>query len=348
MRSTLPLQTRYKALCTAALLPFAAACSDSTSPDVVPVADVLLLGAAPEGTFSPEGGAFRVGVAPRDGNGNVILDNVRSEHFAVRNVTATLASNVSAAGAGAAAAFSLSNDGTSTCSATTNRPQAGGGIDLALTFDASGSMFSQDPNRLSIAAGKEIVARLRPASDRAAVLTFSSSVTVRQELTSDLEALAAAIDGIAFGGNTALYQAVLASVDLLDEGGRANTAVVLLADGGNNVSGTLQQAVDRATSAGVPIFAVGLGSSTGLINLEDIATGTGGFYRHVSDAAGLSEIYNSIGFGVQNGHVAIRCQLDLDPPLEAPGRYTFSGEVVTTMAGSSVITPFQFNARVEQ
>src|SRR2546425_1248125 len=74
---------------------------------------------------------------------------------------------------------------------------------VVLAFDTSGSMDGT-PIEQARQAGKALAGQLGP-TDQVAVLTFSNTVQLAQDFTSDRGALVTAIDRIAAAGNTALY-----------------------------------------------------------------------------------------------------------------------------------------------
>jgi len=300
------------------------------------VDDVVLIGSSPDGTFDRGGGKFRIMVTPRDENGDVILDGVSASNFTFSNIRIAPVSDTT----------NFVSDGVvDSVTVTAQRPEAGKASSLALTFDASGSMSWEDPHRLSIEAGKEIVNRLGP-DDQAAVLTFASSVVVRQTLTTDKDALRTAIDGISFGGGTALYQGAIESLNLLHNAGATNPAVVILADGGNNQAGTLDEAVRRANQVDIPIFAIGLGNDPALTNIQDLANLTGGIYEHADDGHGLQRIFEAVGVGILDGRLEVNAHGVFDPRLTNTGRYRVTGVLTTTIGSGSVDTPFNFRAEV--
>jgi len=60
-------------------------------------------------------------------------------------------------------------------------------------------------------------------------------------------------------GRTALYDAVMAGLDRLDEGSRARKVLIVMSDGGDNSSrATLNQVLDRARRSDATIYTIGL------------------------------------------------------------------------------------------
>ncbi len=142
-------------------------------------------------------------------------------------------------------------------------------LSLIVIFDASLSVRS----RLDFE--KQAVARflrttLRPV-DRAAILSVSTDIVWRQELTSNLELLLAAVRSIAAEGATALYDAVnTAATRLLDSDGRRIIAV--LSDGRDTISrATLAEALRNVQKADAVIYGINTGGAPASANVRDLA-----------------------------------------------------------------------------
>src|SRR5207247_7822585 len=78
---------------------------------------------------------------------------------------------------------------------------------VVLAFDTSGSMNEGDAIGQARQAGKALVGQLGP-TDQVAVFTFSDTIQLVRDFTSDPGALIAAIDGITAAGTRELYDAV--------------------------------------------------------------------------------------------------------------------------------------------
>jgi Ca-activated chloride channel family protein len=132
-------------------------------------------------------------------------------------------------------------------------------LDTSLTMSRSGKLVDAQK------AALEFLGFLLP-QDQAMVVTFSDSVQVIQELTSERELLAEAIKGTAAKGGTALYDAVWRASKRLEafEGRRV---MILLSDGKDEAASglepgslhTLDEALDQALRSEVMVFAIGLG-----------------------------------------------------------------------------------------
>ncbi|MBS3090338.1 VWA domain-containing protein [Candidatus Pacearchaeota archaeon] len=167
-------------------------------------------------------------------------------------------------------------------------------VDYVLAIDASSSMLAQDimPNRLETAKDSAIafVDSLK-ARTEIAVVSFSGSSFVEQELTSDLLNVKNAIRGIEvkYVGGTDILDAVVTSVSVLFKGKNLK-AVILLTDGQINV-GTIDEIIDYARKNAVTIHTIGLGTvSGGKMQIGDI-----GFSSELDEDALKSIAYNTGG-----------------------------------------------------
>jgi VWFA-related protein len=188
---------------------------------------------------------------------------------------------------------------------------------VALTFDSSGSMQGAAIDQAR-QAGKIFVSELG-SNDQVAVLTFSNAVQVVHAFTNDRAALTAAIDGIQAGGNTALYDAVVAAAQTAS-GGAQRRAVVLLSDGMD--AGAVSKN-DRATSlataqsAGIPYFLIGLGDSIDQPYLQELANITRGQLFVAPSPAALQGLYETLGAALRSQYVVDLDAAALDPATPA-------------------------------
>lgn len=174
-------------------------------------------------------------------------------------------------------------------------------ISVALVIDRSGSMSGQPISDAKIAASS-FVDNMKP-SDRGAIISFSSNVTVDQSFTSDKNALKNAINSISAGGNTAIYNAAFTALSLLSAEVTQRKSVILLTDGADNSSTITPDSVIRyANQLGIPIHTIGLGLSPGSAEeqaLIYLSQSTGGRYYYAPNSSQLSELYNLISAQIQ-------------------------------------------------
>ena len=139
------------------------------------------------------------------------------------------------------------------------------------------------------------------AQDKAQVIRFSRDVSTIYPLGSNRAGAGAAIDSTMARGDTALWDALYASLESLRTvAGRK--AIVLLSDGvdddgtGKPLSKkTVADVLALARQVNVPIYAIGLGTELDEINLKKVATDSGALYLNAADPAELKRLYDSIG-----------------------------------------------------
>ncbi|GAA1880169.1 vWA domain-containing protein [Lapillicoccus jejuensis] len=217
---------------------------------------------------------------------------------------------------------------------------------LVLALDVSTSMAAADgaPTRLDAAkkAALSLVDR-QPADVRVGVVAFGGSAVVTQQPTTDRAAVRAAVERLTAQGDTAIGRGLVAalgaiagrsltggpssrapsgtggtgaaagrqaeSLDGVDIGYYGGTAVVLLTDGENTGGADPLDAADLASTAGVKVDTVGLGSARGTTvqvdgftvatrldedELRRIAERTGGTYANAPDAGALDAVFDGL------------------------------------------------------
>jgi Ca-activated chloride channel family protein len=120
--------------------------------------------------------------------------------------------------------------------------------------------FSMNANlKLLKAAAEQFILRLLP-DDRAQVGAFSDKIMFSGSFTSDRDDLVAALDDLQFGNPTRLYDAIDASIDMLDEA--EGRKVVLVFTDGDDTDSRLGfgDVLDKAREKEVMVYAIGLQS----------------------------------------------------------------------------------------
>jgi PKD repeat protein len=183
-----------------------------------------------------------------------------------------------------------------------------GPSDLVLLIDVSGAAGNSsgadvdgdkiiDSNlKAEIVAAKAMLALMNPQISQVAVVRFSNTAVLVQELTSDFAKVEEILDDLlelAPAGSTDYASALKAATDELG-GLRARRAAkpvqFLLSPG----SGSLPAAeVQRAFEAGVTVHPIGIGSGASLASLNEIAAGTDGTAVLLTDPARLPEALSS-------------------------------------------------------
>lgn len=169
---------------------------------------------------------------------------------------------------------------------------------IALLIDTSGSVKDQ-LSFLQQAAAEFLSQTLRPEWDLAAVVQFDSDIRLVQDFTFDFGRLEAAVDELAAGGTTKLYDAIwLAAGDMLaQETGRR--VMVVLSDGEDTQSMLSDQdAIRKAQENDVAIYGIGVrsaGFTADFRQLRRFAEATGGlFFNSRMELGQLRSVFSQI------------------------------------------------------
>ena len=195
-----------------------------------------------------------------------------------------------------------------------------------LVIDTSSSMADR-PLTLAQAAARGYIEALEP-DDPVAIVTFNTSVRLVIDYTTDRERLYAAIDNLAYGGKTALYDATLRGIELAVEAPLERKAVVILSDGGEygDVSESSRgESIRAATIHGVPVYAIGLGWSIDRRFLEAITSESNATFYESPKPEELGAIYSNLAFLFRSQYIVT---LSADVPADGM-RYDFTLNVTT-------------------
>jgi VWFA-related protein len=183
-----------------------------------------------------------------------------------------------------------------------------GPVTIVLVIDKSGSMKSVGKMEAAQEAAIAFVQLMRPA-DSTGVISFDTEVTVVQPLTSDKDALVAAIRSIVPKGDTAVRDALYAAAEMLEPvSGRK--AIIAVTDGMDNSSThTQDDLLTFVGEQGMSIYTIGLGDPTqagdedvGIdeASLRAIAEGSGGLYTFAPKPEDLRGLYELLSIRIQN------------------------------------------------
>lgn len=124
---------------------------------------------------------------------------------------------------------------------------------------------------------------------------------------SDVAALEHAVASLRPEGRTALYDALMAGLDRLDEGSRSRKVLIVMSDGGDNASrATINQVLERARRSGATIYTIGLfdpgdpDANPGV--LKSLAQATGGERYLPRSAAPLLRACKQIARDIRSGY----------------------------------------------
>ena len=166
-------------------------------------------------------------------------------------------------------------------------------VDVLSVIDTSESIDNTDPNDYRKDAAKRFVGALLDV-DRAGIVEFSSDASVQQQLTSDLDAVNASVDGLGASGGTDIGDGIHRALEQFDQHSTDSRpqAIILLSDGKDDYDGGTTEA-ERAAERGITIHTIGFGSANET-ELQEIAEITGGSSHIVDDASDLPEVFSRV------------------------------------------------------
>lgn len=187
---------------------------------------------------------------------------------------------------------------------------------IGILLDSSGSMSSNDPNRLRVDGARQyvdIITEIAPAS-QFSVADFGAGSSIGfghtrllSDFTSDRDTIDEAIDQTVASGGTPLYESVDEYLEWIDgevSGSSAERAALLLSDGQPNSDAARPDAIDRALDLNIPINTVAL--TTGNVALSrtmrGIARETMGVFAVATEADDLNTAFEAIAVGNENGY----------------------------------------------
>lgn len=186
---------------------------------------------------------------------------------------------------------------------------------IVLAIDTSGSMAADDvaPSRLRAAQEAAIAfAERLPRQYRLGLVSFAATATVQLPPTTDRAAFTAAVETLFAEGDTAIGEAVFASLDAMRtstqsvDGVLDGARMVVLSDGKTRTGRPNELAAQAAKAAGVPVATVALGTEGGMLPsgqrvppdpaaLAQISAATGATSYSVDNAGDLSDVYANLG-----------------------------------------------------
>jgi len=194
--------------------------------------------------------------------------------------------------------------------AITDFTAAGGqAATVLLIIDHSGSMDDDDKMAGASQAANTFIKQLQSGYDRVGVMIFDDRIDVLATLdiiTDDQkEPLQQLISQVQPRGYTQFYATVQEAIQqITTESGRK--VVVALTDGNDDDGQTrLEETIERATAANVPIYTIGLGGDVDQEGLEPLAVRSGGAYYFSPSADELEALYAEIGSTLRNEYALV-------------------------------------------
>jgi len=160
-----------------------------------------------------------------------------------------------------------------------------------LVMDTSGSMKGDQMAAAQDAANKFLDGL--PDTVQTGLVTFNDGIEVLAQPTTDRGAVKDQIAAIKSGGHTALYDGVLAALDLVPAGTKAR--LLVLSDGGDSVSkASLAQATDAIQASGLPVDVVAIDPTAKEEQaLRDLSTPNAGNLRTAKTASDLAPAFTA-------------------------------------------------------
>jgi Ca-activated chloride channel homolog len=195
-------------------------------------------------------------------------------------------------------------------------------VTVGLVVDHSGSMGKK---RDEVMQGARAFVQASNPQDREFVVNFSDTVTFGlppdTPFTNNPEDLQAALLAAPLSGRTALYDAVAAALERLQKDQANKKVLLLISDGGDNVSRhDFSQVLRMAQSANVVIYAVGLFDENSADQnpkiLKKLSTETGGEVYFPSSPAEVVSVCTQIAADIRHQYT-----LGYNPPNPDIGRY---------------------------
>lgn len=196
-----------------------------------------------------------------------------------------------------------------------------------LVMDMSSSMENEVDE---VKAGaQQYVEGLRDV-DRTGIILFNREVSGILPITGNKDSLLNFIDNAELGNGTAIYDGLMAAVDIIKHE-NVRPRIIVYTDGADHNSRFTPEAViDSAMVYKIPIFTIALGNGAYETDLRKIAGETGGLFFKAESASQMQELYTKLSALIRNFYVMVHFSSDptwndswrtVDVTLDAPGYY---------------------------
>jgi Ca-activated chloride channel family protein len=184
-------------------------------------------------------------------------------------------------------------------------------VSFGLVIDNSGSMRDKRPQ---VNAAALTFVKTSNAQDEGFVVNFNDDyyLDTEHDFTSNLDEMRTALERIDARGSTALYDAVIGSLDHLKKGTRDKKVLLVVTDGEDNASRhSLENTIEQAQRSNAVIYAVGLFSDDDMKHnkramkkarraLEELAGATGGLAFFPEQPSDTEAICTQIAHDIRN------------------------------------------------
>jgi Ca-activated chloride channel homolog len=162
-------------------------------------------------------------------------------------------------------------------------------LNVVLALDTSGSVTGARLESLR-EASRAIIGDLK-AGDRAGLLTFTNVLSIRTDLTADVERVHAALNGAPVSGGTSLVDAAYAAIVTGEsESGRA--LVIVLSDGVDTASFLRPESVlETAHRSDVVVYGVSASRLEGTGFVRELCAATGGRVLKAESTDGIRQAF---------------------------------------------------------
>ncbi|GAB1352767.1 MAG TPA: VWA domain-containing protein [Candidatus Rifleibacterium sp.] len=173
-------------------------------------------------------------------------------------------------------------------------------MSYSCVMDYSGSMFPEDLTAIEKNFSDLIGQILIPFS--AGVIKFNNKVNEVQPLTTDKNAITAAIQKRINLQNTALFDGIDTGVDKIQARPHFRF-VILTTDGNDNAStASIDDVIRRCQIHNISVFVFGFGWLE-VTNLRNLSNSTDGYYSYVPDSSRLADWFKKLGQIINNVQV---------------------------------------------
>ena len=180
-------------------------------------------------------------------------------------------------------------------------------VSMGLVIDNSGSMRDKRP-RVN-AAAITLVEASNP-SDEAFVVNFNDDfyLDLDKDFTNSIPELKEALERIDARGSTALYDAIIGSLDHVKKGSKDKKVLLVVTDGEDNTShNSLEKTIKEIQKTDTVIYTIGLLSEESKRSakrakraLEDIAKASGGMSYFPENVADVKNICEQVAHDIRN------------------------------------------------
>ena len=147
-------------------------------------------------------------------------------------------------------------------------------------------------------AVKNFVTSFNVQKDFISVIGFSSIVDAKLPLTQNISQINSVVDSMNANFSTALYDAMITSIDEIKEAGGVKVLVVLTDGQDNSSKVKWNDLVDKANKEEIPVYIIGLGNAN-IDTLTLIANATKGQFYYTKSSSSLDTIYAKISKQIQ-------------------------------------------------